>query len=118
MASFPTLRSGRVTMYGAERETRFRTTVVQFVGDQEQRWRSQAPLTAWTLRLIDIDGYDLANVLAFWRSMKGKFDSTWDITVAGVLYSNMAFDQDEFSAVEAKPERYTVELRCLQTRKN
>lgn len=118
MASFPALRSGQVTMYGATRERVYSTKVVRFVNDTEQRWAETAGLARFILTFTHIDGWDLANVLEFFRSNKGRFDSTWDITLAGVTYSYMAFDQDEFVWSETKPNRFSATLRLVQVRAN
>ncbi len=116
MASFPALRSGAVTMYGGQRETRFGTGVAQFCDDSEQRWKAHGPLAAFTLEFRHIDGYDLANVQEFFRSMKGAFDSTWDLTLGATLYANLCFDQDDFAWTETKPNRFSVSLRVRQAR--
>ena len=116
MPSFPTLRSGVVTMYGAERTVRQGTGVVQFLDDSEQRWRQHGALAGFTLEFRHIDGYDLANVLEFFRSMKGRFDSTWDLTLGGTLHPYLAFEDDEISWQESKPNRFSLQLRVRQAR--
>lgn len=116
MASFPALRSGAVTMYGAQRDTRFGTGVVQFCDDTEQRWRQHRALAGFTLELRNVDGYDLANVLEFFRSMKGRWDTTWDLTLGGSTFANLAFDDDDITWTETKPDRFSVQLRVRQVR--
>lgn len=118
MPSFPALRRGGVTHYGATTEKRLVARVVPFEDDSEQRWKvvPSVPKFACTLVLTNLDGYDLANVLEFWRSMKGRFDSTWDITINGTTYTNMTFDEDEFTYVESRPEQFSVTLKCVQTK--
>lgn len=119
MASFPSLKSGAVTMTPVTRTRRFATDVIQFADDSEQRWASLPTVGGvadFVLSFSSIDGYDLDNIREFWRSMKGRYDSTWDITVAGVLYERMAFDSDEFEATETIPNRFNLTLKCIQTR--
>jgi hypothetical protein len=116
MPSFPALRSGAVTMYGLQRETRFGTGVVQFCDDSEQRWKAHGALAAFTLEFRNIGGYDLANILEFFRSMKGAFDSTWDLTIDATTNSNLCFDQDEITWTETKPDRFSLSLRVRQVR--
>lgn len=116
MAAFPNLQSGSVTKYGAARDRVHRTAVVQFCNDTEQRWKQKKPEGAFSLQLTRINGYDLSNVLAFFRSMKGRFDSTWDLTLAGATYNNCCFSQDSISWTEAAPNLYTLSLRCRQVR--
>lgn len=116
MASFPALQSGQVTMTPMVRERRYRTEVVEFCDGSTQRWAGQDGLHAFQLACQNLDGYDLANIVEFFRSMKGKFD-TWDLTIEGVTHPNLAFDQDELPATEGKPNRQSLALRVIQVRK-
>lgn len=116
MPSFPTLRRGGVTHYGATTENRLVTRVVPFEDDSEQRWKVVPKSFACNLVFNNLDGYDLANVLEFRRSMKGRFDATWDITIGGVTYSNMAFEEDDFAPQETRPNQFSLTLKCIQTR--
>jgi len=120
MADFPNLKSGQPAMYPATRAKTFRTGVHQFADGSEQRWRAAAPLTGWALEYRDINGYDVSLLRAFFVSTKGAFDRTFTITVpaGGTQYQNMAFDQDDFTAAESRPNRWTVTLRLRQVRKN
>ena len=117
MASFPALRSGQVTMTPMVRERRYRTEVVEFLDGSAQRWAGQEGLAGFQLQFSNLEGYDAANVIEFFRAMKGKFDGTWDLTLAGTLYSNLAFDQDELAATETLPDRFSFTLRVVQIRK-
>lgn len=103
-------------MDGLQRDIRFGTGVVQFCDDAEQRWKAQGALAAFTLEFRNIDGYDLANLLEFFRSMKGAFDSTWELTLGENSYANLCFDQDECTWTETKPNRFSLSLRVRQTR--
>lgn len=114
MASFPALRSGAVTMYGCQRETRYGTGLAQFCDDSEQRWKIHPALASFTLEYRNLDGYDLSAIQEFFRSMKGRFDSTWDLTIGGALYAHLSFDQDDFTWSETKPNRFTLSLRVRQ----
>ena len=116
MPSFPALRGGAVTMYGAQRETRFGTGVAQFRDDSEQRWKTHGALAAFTLEFRNIGGYDPANIVEFFRSMKGAFDSTWDLTIGGTMYANLCFAQDDLTWTETKPNRFSLSLRVRQAR--
>lgn len=116
MASFPALRSGAVTMYGCQRDLRFGTGMVQFCDDSEQRWKTHGRLVGFTLEFRNIDGYDFANIQEFFRSMKGAFDSTWDLTLDGTLHADLCFDTDEIAWTETKPNRFSLSLRVRQVR--
>ncbi len=99
------------------RERRYRTEVVEFLDGSSQRWAGQDGLAAFQLTFANLEGYDVANVLEFFRSMKGRFDATWDLTLAGTTYPNLAFDQDELGATETLPNRFSFTLRVMQVRK-
>jgi hypothetical protein len=116
MAAFPSVRSGSVALYPVTRAREYLTRVVQFSDDSEQRWRVRHPLARFMLEFNDVNGNELSEILEFWRSMKGRFDATWEIAIGGQTYQNMAFDSDDFSFVENRPNRYTVRLSCIQTR--
>ena len=117
MPSFPEIRSGSAALYPMRRARIHGTTVIRFVDDTEQRWRSSPPMMQFVLEYRDINGYDLSRLLEFFRTVKGRFDTTWDITVGGVTYHHMMFDGDAFEVVESKPDRYTVRLTCRQWRR-
>jgi hypothetical protein len=118
MASFPTLKSGKVNMYPTTRAKEHGTRVVTFCDDSEQRWKGRAGLATFVLEFTDIDGYDLSTLSDFFRTVKAKFDTTWDLTLDGTTYQHMMFDADEFTFVESKPNRYSIRLACKQWRKN
>jgi len=134
MASFPTLATGQVAMYGTQRGRRYATEVAQFCDDSEQRWPVAQGTATFTLNLVDLDGYEdllvvtghfydldgyeVSNVEEFFRSMKGRYDTTWDVTVGGTLYSNMMFDQDEIAWTFTKPMLASAQIRCRQWRPN
>lgn len=114
MASFPTLRSGQVTMTPLTRAVEFRTQVHRFKNGSEQRVAERGERARFVLSYTDLDGYDVSTLRDFWRSTKGAFDATWDITIDGVLYEGCAFESDEFAATEGKAERYAVSLAVRQ----
>lgn len=116
MASFPALATGKVAMYGSERGRRFATEVAQFCDDREQRWPTAQGCQTFGLNLVDLDGYEMANVEEFFRSMKGRFDTTWDITVGGVTYSNMLFDVDQIAWTFSRPLHQSARIPCRQWR--
>jgi hypothetical protein len=116
-ATFPTLSSGSGSIrYPLSRSKTYVTGLHRFGNGSEQRWKSvgalQRPLE---IQLRGLDGYNLSLVREFFRSMKGAFDSTWSITLGAATYPNCAFDQDDFSPVERKPNLYDLTLRIVQT---
>jgi hypothetical protein len=114
VASFPTLRSGQVTMTPLTLAVEFRTQVHRFRNGSEQRVAERRERARFLLSYTNLDGYDVSTLRDFWRSTKGGFDATWDITVDGVLYEGCAFEDDEFTATEPKAERYSVSLKVMQ----
>ena len=114
MASFPTLRSGQVTMTPLTRGVEFRTLVYTFRNGSEQRCAERGERARFVLTYANLDGYDVATLRDFWRSAKGAFDATWDIEIDGVTYEGCAFEDDAFTASESKPERYSVSLKVMQ----
>jgi hypothetical protein len=117
---FPTVRYGAgVALYPTTRTRVFVTTVQQFCDDSEQRWLSQANgLARFKLEYHNLNADDVNAVLAFWRAQRGAFNKTWDITVAGVSYSNMYFLDDNFALQEVCSGMFDLTLACAQWRQN
>ena len=119
MASFPTIRSGSTrVLYPLTRTASYLTRTLQFNNDKEQRWVVRPVLAKFALEYNEINATDLSTLKTFFDSCKGAYDSTWDITVGGVLYSYMVFEEDDWTATESKPNLWTVRLTLRQTRKN
>lgn len=117
MASFPNLRTGQVAMYGTAQGRRHATEVAQFCDDSEQRWPVAQGTAVFTLNLVDLDGYEVSNVEEFFRSMQGRKDDTWDITIGGTLYSHMRFEEsDQIDWSFSKPMLQSATIRCRQWR--
>jgi hypothetical protein len=105
-------------MYGTEQAKRFETHVLTFENGSEQRWLSTRELWRGVLVFSSVSGYDLATVQGFFRSMKGQFDRTWDITIEGNTWSYLTFESDSFPQIENKQGRFSFQLACRQVRKN
>lgn len=114
MASFPNLQSGNPVLHPAGRGTVYNTRVVQFENGSEQRWQGAPTRKRWTLTYQGIDGYDVSLIRAFFRSVKGRFDSTWDITVDAVLYENMVFEEDGLRVSETEDGKHDVSISAVQ----
>src|SRR5690349_2720490 len=98
MAAFPTLKTGAVAQYPAERQLWFSTQVVEFVDGREQRFRDYAqPLRRWVIRLALLDASELQAVLEFARDTtisSFSFKDPWD----GTLYPDCALEGVESAA--------------------
>ena len=118
MASFPALFSGEVSLEPLIESVRQRVPIHQFTNFTEQRWVEMAALRRFALTLDNIQKADRDTLEAFFETMKGGFDHTWDITLGGATYQNMVFDSDVFSCRESSPEYWSIALTCHQVRKN
>lgn len=114
MASFPTLRSGSSVKYPLRDTTLRGAGSVTFMDRSRQAWSSTLELRAFELRFTNINGYDFSRIVDFFRSTKGQFDTTWDITIGSTTYSNMMFVTDDLAWTENEPNLYTVRLPCRQ----
>jgi phage-related protein len=97
MANFPTLKTGAVLQYPAQKEVRFATEVVQFIDGSEQRFREyQTQLHRWVIRLDLLDQSELQVLREFFRTQAGSagsfgFTDPWD----GTTYANCTLDGDD-----------------------
>lgn len=101
MSTFPTLKTGAVTQYPAQRMVTFSTVALQFVDGSEQRFRSySAPLHQWVVQLNLLDQSELQNFQEFFRTMAGSaedfsFTDPWD----GTSYPSCSLASDTMSVV-------------------
>jgi len=118
MASFPTLSSGAVALDPVRHVTKYPVRVIEFNDDSTQRWKQSAALSEFELAFTDLSAADRDTLQTFFDSVKGAYDSTWDITIGGTLYSYMAFDDDAPRWSEKTAESWDVSFKIRQTRKN
>ena len=96
MSSFPTLKTGAVLQYPAQKEVEFSTTVLRFIDGSEQRFRNyQTPLHRWMIRLDLLDESELHQFREFYRTQGGAagsfaFTDPWD----GTSYENCSIEDD------------------------
>lgn len=114
--TFPNLASGSPARYPLRRAVTFRTEVLRFVSDAEQRWLRRVELAEFQLTYENITTADMQTLRTFFTSQKGAFDSTWTLILDGVTYNNMVFTHDEFSPTEFKKGRWRVTLQCRQVK--
>jgi hypothetical protein len=103
MSTFPTLKTGAVMQYPAQRGVTFSTTALQFVDGSEQRFRSyKTPLHRWVIQLSLLDQTELHEFQEFFRATAGRaenftFTDPWD----GTSYSSCSLGSDVMTAVLA-----------------
>ncbi len=101
MSTFPTLKTGAVAQYPAQRSVSTSTWVGRFVDGSEQRFRNQAaPLHRWIIRLSLLTEAEVVAIREFTDNLSGRFESftftdPWD----GTQYANCSLDTDT-SAIE------------------
>ena len=135
MATFPTLGSGSMKVYGplldqalamypATITNSYVTRVIRFVSDQEQRFTVRAAMFYAILEYQFVNGYDFALINDFFNEQLGKFavvnvanpseSTTFSITIGGVTYDNCAFDQDTLEPQLGRGETYSFQLAIKQ----
>ena len=117
MATFPALTTGGSVHYGTARGITFATEVIRFQTAEEQRWAKQPErATLISIELREISSYDLSNIRAFYIANVGPLNCSWDLTLDGVDYTNLAFEADGFNPVlSAVAERWNLTLKVRQT---
>jgi hypothetical protein len=114
MASFPTLSSGTTVFEPLTRAHRRPVTVVRFSSGAEQRWIAGTQLSSLKMSFAGVSLADRNAVAQFFRDCKGRFDTTWDIHIAGETISHLTFDSDEFRSTESAPGAYDFSLAARQ----
>lgn len=99
MSDFPTLKTGAILQYPAQKVTRFSSVVLRFMDGAEQRFRDyQAPLRRWLVRLDLLDDAELHVLREFFREQSGAA-GTFTFTDPGdsIEYLNCSFENDEIT---------------------
>jgi hypothetical protein len=96
MSTFPTLKTGAVMQYPAERNRQFSNQVIRFLDGSEQRFREFAqPLHRWVIKLDAIDESEMNQLREFFRIQDGafgefSFTDPWD----GTVYISCSLETD------------------------
>ena len=123
MKVYGSLATQAMAMYPAALAFEYATRVIQFIGDQEQRFLVHGELFSATLQFSRVNGYDTSVIRDFFRTVGGMLTSTdlshtFDITIDSVQYSYCVFDQDTFEVEVDREETFSFELRLKQLRPN
>ena len=136
MPTFPTFSSGSMRVVSglvnnaimknpSTVVTTYKTNVITFVADNEQRWSVQQKLMVAELSYDRMSGYDTSVLRSFFSTMKGMYVNTsytnvFDMTIDGVNYTYCTFEQDDFVVNENAqfPGTYSFKLKVKQLRKN
>ena len=96
MITFPTLKSGAVAQYPAQRSIVRTTWIARFVDGSEQRFRNEtSPLRRWVINLSLLTEAEVVAIREFADNVSGRFEAftftdPWDATT----YSNCSLDID------------------------
>lgn len=116
--AFPTPFDGNAALYPLTIAKRYPVAVLKFTDGTEQRYRQAAGLNAFTLELSEITAAEKDAIVDFFETVKGSFDATWDLVLAGTTYGYMAFADDKIEATEGASGVWSMSVRLVQTRKN
>lgn len=99
MSSFPTLKTGAIQQYPAQRASQLSTRVVRFIDGSEQRFGNYAePIRQWVVQVELLDETELHVLREFFRTNAGpggtfSFTDPWD----GSEYPSCSFEKDEMA---------------------
>lgn len=117
MADYPNpLPSGATWLYPAVRVLDYSTLVMSGADGAEQRWPIHAGRESWRLQ-YRLKTSDKDHLAAFFDSVKGSFDHSWDFTFEGTTYTGCYFESDSFAATERHPGRWTVSVEIRRVRR-
>jgi hypothetical protein len=84
--------------------------VLEFGDGTEQRFRMRPKAARFRLSLDGISAADVSTVRTFFEACKGRFDTTWSLTIGGTTWTGLGFMSDEFQATETQRLRWRVSL--------
>ena len=119
---FPLISFQRAGAYPITRTNTYKTKVLQFLNDQEQRWVAQRQMQDLELVFTAVDGYSVSVVREFWNSVHGADVTPWTLNLGNdaitgqpLTYTNLIFVGDDFKVTaNQKPNRFDLTLKCRQ----
>jgi len=118
MNNFPTLKTGAVLQYPAQKAFAFSTSIVRFIDGSEQRFRVyQSPLHRWMIRLEMLDETELHQLREFFRTQAGAagtfiFTDPWN----GISYETCSIEEDEMRDTLAGESNAKTSLTIRENR--
>ena len=112
MSNFPTLKTGAVTQYPAQKSIRFSTQVLKFVDGTEQRFAGYgSPLRRWIIQVNLLDEGEVNLMSEFFRLQSGasgsfSFTDPWD----GSVYPSCSFENSEMRVSLSGENRLSTTL--------
>jgi hypothetical protein len=116
MSAFPSLKTGAVTQYPAQRGVQYSSVAVQFLDGAEQRFRNYpAPIHQWAIQLSLLDQSELQALGEFFRSLDARaqnfsFTDPWD----GTTYASCSLASDSMKTALAGEWNGQTSLTVLQ----
>jgi Conserved hypothetical protein 2217 (DUF2460) len=116
MSTFPTLKTGAVMQYPAQRGLQFSTTALQFVDGSEQRFRNyQTALHRWVIQLSLLDQSELQELEEFFRGIAGPAgDFAFTDPLDGTNYPSCSLASDSMTALLASEWNGETSLTVLE----
>jgi len=118
MSNFPSLNTGAVMQYPADRSIAFVTEVLRFVDGSEQRFAGYAAqLHSWVIRLDLLEEDEVSRLAAFFK-LQGGAAGTFSFTdpLDGTVYSSCSFAGDEMTATFSGENQLKTTLTITETR--
>jgi hypothetical protein len=101
-----------------QRTATWKTKVLRFLNDKEQRFVQQTPKQDFVLTYTGVDAASLSALKTFWNSMHGADITPFTLSLGTdpatsvvMTYNNLVFIDDEFSATQTKPNRWDIKLK-------
>ena len=115
MSQFPTLSTGAVLQYPAEKQLQYMTGITPFLDGSEQRFRDFSDsITYWIVNLQLLTEQELRQVQDFFDNQQGRFGAfTFVDPWTQSTYSNCSFASDSLDADYADESRghFTLVIR-------
>jgi hypothetical protein len=118
MANFPTLKTGAIAQYPADRTPQYSTQAYRFLDGTEQRFPGfTGVLQEWTIKLDLLDEGELENLREFFLSQEGRagsfsFTDPW----SSAVYPNCSFGSDTLSLQFQGPQNGGTQVTVKENR--